>query len=176
MRVLGRYLWRSLLSMAMVIVGLVVVPIALWRGGVDRRLPAWARPWNNDVEPYGDTARRPAIEAATGWKKGWLRFRWLALRNPANNFADTMGVYHTPDTVVTAWGNPNTSDQGESGCHFLLMKSRSTGEVHAFEFYWVWAYSDTRCLRVRLGWKLWDNPAPLVHVINPVMTFTGKRA
>lgn len=174
MSVVLKYLWGTLKSITGVIAGAFVVPVALLQAGRER-LPQWAQMWDNDREPFGDTARYPAINAAHGWEHLWLRYQWLAFRNPANNLGRMLGVSRPAVPLNMHWGNPNTSDQGESGYRFTKQFDTDTWELVAFEFYLVWAYCATRCLRVRLGWKLWDDPARLCHVINPVMTFTGKR-
>lgn len=174
MNLLLKYLGRSLKSIFMRLAGIFVVPVALLQAGRDR-LPAWAQAWDNDREPFGDTARGPAISTSTGLKHLWLRYMWLGWRNPANNFGRTMGELRMPGQIVTSIGNPNTSDQGEQGYHVLILKPLEGYSIQAFEFYFVWAYSATRCVRIRLGWKLWDNPAPIVHVINPFDSFTGVR-
>lgn len=167
-----KYLCYAFASILANIAGIVVVPVALLHGGLRSPLPAWASWWDNDREPFGDTARAPAIAAASGLKLFWLRFNWLAIRNPANNLGRELGVAYDDHAFVNRTGNQNTSDQGEQGVLFNTLHRH--GNVIAFEFYYVKAWSKTRCVRIRLGWKLWDNPARLVHAINPFDSFTGK--
>jgi hypothetical protein len=82
-------------------------------------------------------------------------------------------------------GDLDVSDQGKPGHKYVT--ARRTGRPVAFEFYAVFAYSSTRCVRVRLGWKIDHNlrgevfrvndgtPAQIVHTFNPFDSFTGVR-
>jgi len=174
-----------IIGLLMDVVGaLIMVPLALMIGGVNNRLPNWANWFDNDRDPFGDTARRPAIDAAAGLKKGWLRYVWLALRNPANNFGyKVVGFKHVGGVDYESYGIPTTSDQSTGGWKAVI--ARYQGRVVAFELYVVLPYSTPwgmRCVRVRLGWKLWYETAhgpvlgyvtQLVGVVNPVMSFTG---
>ena len=136
-------------------------------------LPKWARWFDNDIEPLGDYARKPAILAATGLKRVWLRYVWLGWRNPANNFGVVAAINRVESDKLELSGNQRVSDQGEQGKKFNRLMN---GErMMAFEYYYVRVYRffGARCLRVRLGWKLDDTPARLVCVINPLMPYTG---
>lgn len=173
-----RWLVSVLKSFLVDISGLFIVPVALLMGGLNNRLPLWAQRWDNDREPFGDNAREPDIKAATGLKKLWLRYVWLALRNPGNNYGYSVGFPQVPHTWYAFKGDIQTSDQGHPG--WKLVKAYQDGEWVAFEFYLVWAWAKTRCLRVRLGWKIDDNVyrkiedgsmAQIVCVINPFMTY-----
>jgi hypothetical protein len=182
-----KWLFFVVSSIAMDALGLIVVPFAILLGGVDNRLPKWAQWFDNDREPFGDLTRGPAIAAASGAKKVWLRWLWLAVRNPANNYGyQVCGVPRTADTTYTLWGDIETSDQGVGGWKYV--EARKDGRLVAFELYIVIPHLPGRCVRIRLGWKIDDNvrlngafkvvdgtPATIVHVINPVMSFTGRR-
>ena len=166
-----QYLFLAAASICLTIVGAVVtLPLLLYVGPFSP-LPRWASWFDNAHEPLGDYSRKPAVIASHGLKRIWLRYVWLALRNPANNFGVAMAVRSVPSDHFLFSGNQLTSDQGQQGWKFnrLLDGSRTI----AFEFYYVKAWAAGRCLRVRLGWKLDDTPARLACVINPVMTFTG---
>lgn len=172
-----KWFFLALLSLAMDAAGLVLVAVGLAIAGA-ARLPWYLQWFDNDREPYGDTARKPAIDAATGLRRAWLRYWWLAIRNPANNFGylPWMGFAQHASLVYTATGNPNTSDQGESGAK--LTYAWRAGRKVAFEYYLVRQWSATRCLRVRLGWKIDHNlraewrrndgsATQIVAVVNP---------
>ena len=166
------WLFLAATSITLTIVGAVVMlPLLLFVGPLSP-LPRWASWFDNDIEPLGDLSRKPAIIAAYGIKRILLRYNWLALRNPANNFGVAMAVWSTPSDRSILRGNQKTSDQGEQGWKFNRMLNGN--DTLAFEFYYVKAWGNKRCLRVRLGWKIGDKPARLVCVINPLMTFTGK--
>lgn len=173
----------ALLSIFTSILGVFLVPIGLLFAGAGR-LPWWLQWFDNDREPFGDTARRPAIEAATGIRRAWLRYWWLAIRNPGNNFGYLPGVgfAQTSDVWYLQHGNPNTSDQGEAGWKYVEARSGPALALVAFELYIVAPWSATRCLRVRLGWKIDHNMIAALHrtdgsitqlvaVVNPFDTF-----
>lgn len=171
-------MWFVLLLASFVVdvLGLFVVPFAIWRSD-GNTLPAWARWWDNDREPLGDTARGGAIDAASGWRRGVLRWHWLCIRNPGNNFGYALGFIQSPDVVYLSVGDTDTSDQGHPGR--LFVRAYRDDALCAFCFYYVkrWGTSG-RCLRVMLGWKIHDmvndgNSAQIVGVINPFMTFRG---
>lgn len=167
-----RWLFLAAASISLTIVGAVVtLPLLLYVGPFSP-LPNWASWFDNDIEPLGDYSRKPAIISAYGIKRIWLRYNWLALRNPANNFGVAMSVRAIPADRFILSGNQNTSDQGEQGWKFNRMLNGN--DTLAFEFYYVKAWGDKQCLRVRLGWKIGDKPARLVCVINPFMTYTGE--
>jgi hypothetical protein len=169
-----RYIKLAFASISLTIIGVFVVPLLLLYVGPLAPLPKWASWFDNDIEPLGDYSRKPAILAATGLKRIWLRYVWLGWRNPANNFGVAMAVNRVASDTLEKTGNQLTSDQGEQG--WKLNKLMNGERVVAFEYYYIKAYKlfGSRCLRVRLGWKLDDSPARLVCVVNPLMTFTGK--
>lgn len=168
--------------------GLFVVPVAMMCVG-DRylRLPRWARWWDNDREPYGDLERLRELTNTNGnkWRWRYLRWHWLAVRNPSNNFGyNVIGFKQTENVVYGMTGNPNTSDQGEGGWRWIEAMDIVTGRVLAFEFYMIVPYG-SRCLRMRLGWKLGHHmhpalrvtdgsPAQLANVINPFMPYRPR--
>lgn len=188
----GKWLLLAIVSFVVDILGIFIVAIALACGGVGFRLPVWAQWWDNDREPFGDAARGPAIRAASGLLCFWLRYCWLAWRNPSNNFGYLLGFRQLYDVDYSLRGDSETSDQGHPG--WLFATATQNGALVAFEFYFVWEYKDyaivlqapylvpvTKCVRVRLGWKIADNAtnkiadgskAQIVCVINPVMSFT----
>mgnify|MGYP003394142317 CR=1 FL=1 len=186
MNVFARYIRDTGKSIFMDIVGVFAVAAALLQAGPYDRLPKWAQPWDNDREPFGDTARYAELIGARlngSWlKQLWLRYKWLGWRNPANNYGRSMGITDAPaGAYIRRNGDQLTSDQSRPGWKFNSLHNPlfdyESPDMLAFEFYLVWAYSDKRCLRVRLGWKLdsIDGTIPIVHVVNPFMPFTGIR-
>lgn len=179
--------WAGLIvcSFAVDLLGLFIVPFAIALSDGER-LPVWAWIWDNDSEPLGDVDRKVDIDAATGVWRGFLRWRWLCLRNPGNNFGYLIGFVQAP-TVSYVWsGDPETSDQGHAG--ELSVEAQLAGKTVAFCYYDVWRWSRGRCLRIFIGWKIHDNIdeaqralnawkfAQIVCVVNPFMTFTERGA
>lgn len=171
--------WLLLVTISLCVdaLGVFIVPLAiLFSDG--RTLPRWAWIWDNDREPLGDDTRGAAIAMATGFKRGYLRWCWLALRNPGNNFGYLLGFDQTAALYAFS-GDKLTSDQGHEGA--LYVTGNNAAGKHAFCFYYVKRWGATKCLRVFLGWKIHDmvndgTKAQIVLVINPFMTFTGEAA
>lgn len=147
---------------ALILLGLVVVPLALplritngspvpftqapgnW---VHVGLPAWAWLWSNDRD------------GAAGDKRGWWHLNapfglgayhwfsmlfWLALRNPANNsrFTPLLGCPVT-ECDYRYWGDENVEDRpGQGGRRLLLATHKATGRRY-YGLYWVkeWTFS-----------------------------------
>lgn len=174
--------WAALvaISFAVDLLGLFIVPFAIWASD-GQRLPVWAWAWDNDNEPLGDVDRKADIDAARGFRRGFLRYCWLAWRNPGNNFGYMAGFVQSPNVTYSSTGDPATSDQGHAG--ELSVYATRDGAIEAFCFYRIWRWTSGRCLRVFVGWKIQDNVdadrraanawkfAQLVCVINPFMTF-----
>lgn len=157
------------------IAGIFVVPIALAVSRNASRLPAWAQWWDNDREPMGDTERYAEIKDAGFCKALFLRWHWLAIRNPGNNFGYVLGFVQSEDVGFYYNGDPKTSDQGHPGT--LRVWAYRGDELSSFCYYKVLRWgSSSRCLRIFIGWKIHDmvldgTKAQLVCVVNPLMTF-----
>jgi hypothetical protein len=168
--------WLILILMSFVIdiLGIIVVPIAIFFSD-GKTLPWLFQAWDNKEEPIGDTARAPAIEASIGLQRGYLRWCWLALRNPGHNFGYWIGYTQSVDIVYTYSGDPLTSDQGHPGLLSVQADSGIFGKAFCLYYVKRWGTS-SKCLRVFLGWKIHDmvkdgKKAQIVCVINPAMTF-----
>ena len=162
-----KWLLLIVTSLVVDISGLFIVPIALLFIKLDNKLSKLFWPWDNDREPLGDTDRKAEMDAATGFHYWYLRWHWLAIRNPGNNFGYLCGIVPTGNFTVV--GDLLTSDQGHPGKLWVKCDN-------AFCWYSVWNYSGhkDRCLRIFLGWKIQDlakTNAEIVLVVNPVMTF-----
>jgi hypothetical protein len=192
MMIVLKWFFLAVVGLVMDILGAFIVPIALLCGGTRKRLPTWAWWFDNDSEPFGDVKRyAELIEAKLSGNRlrvFFLRWHWLAIRNPSNNFQYyVVGFKQKHDVEYLSFGNPNTSDQAEGGWRFVKAVNKWTRKTLAFELYVVIPYGFGRCVRIRMGWKLSHNlhpglgrydgsPAQLANVINPVMSFTGKTA
>lgn len=175
-------LWAVLILASFIVdlFGLFIVPFAIWASDGER-LPGWAWIWDNDKEPLGDVDRKAAIDAANGMWRGFLRWRWLCLRNPGHNFGYLVGFVQGPNVIYTWSGDRATSDQGHAGV--LNVSADRDGELASFCYYRVWRWMPGRCLRIMVGWKIHDNVdeaqrainawkfAQIVCVVNPFMTF-----
>ena len=180
------------------ILGLIMVPIGLLFCNKDsQHMPKFFYPWDNDRDGInGDGTWDPTTQTGSGWKgpehtmgnytSFWNRFRWLALRNPTNNFDYTIGFPQTSDLKYTYTGNPNTSDAGTPGLLVVYAKKGPITVAYAFYLVYRYPFLKTRCLRLFFGWKIQDNvftqnfysnlgtKAQFVFVPNPLMTFKPK--
>jgi hypothetical protein len=82
-------------------------------------------------------------------RTGWL---W---RNPAYGFDMLLGVDVRIGDVLIVEGDRATGDNPyHSGyCSWKLYRNN---ELVGFQYYWVGNFTNTKCLRVNVGWKLWN--------------------
>lgn len=174
----------ALIKIAASLLGLVVVAVALPFAKEDTppqlpntvsrttspdwhyvRLPLWANwIWGNDK--YG-------AEGNWFWegKTFWGRYVWLALRNPANNLQRYSWFrFDTEPGKVKYHGSLTVNDVAGLAGQQLVWQDWRAG------FYWIHPWSSSRCLRVRLGYKIdpvSNNPtsASLSILINPFANF-----
>jgi hypothetical protein len=109
----------------------------------------------------------------TGWRRWINRFLWL-WRNPAHGFKrEYLGFSPEPGYTYTYRGNQHTGNRPLSNGVVYRKATNPDGKV-GFQFYLVWAWSKKYCLRINIGWKLWQSPAvgeyaQHVFSVNPFM-------
>jgi hypothetical protein len=158
---------------------LVVVPFATSCGW----LPTWLW-WFQTPDN--------SLDGDSGWKSEHLwfkdnnigfhryinRVRWL-WRNSMHGFKHSvLGFRPYKDFVYTYKGNQNVSNRPLCDGLIIRWVKNSPGRS-AFQFYYVKAWSTTRCLRINLGWKIWQSPkinetCQYVCSINPFMGFSKE--
>ncbi len=97
--------------------------------------------------------------------KYWKEFNWLVLRNPVNNLSEVLGA---PMQAYTVVGDPGIGDKTRGGFYSITM-----GKY--WEYYWIKPYG-SRCIRVRIGWKINQNDTPVAYwcfVVSPFKTYRG---
>ena len=134
--------------------------------------------WTPDADPYGDRSDWTSLPVGSYWR----RVLWL-WRNPAYGFdATVLAVPLQPGDSLVTYGYANNlgtpGHPGASGTQ--TRKVFRFGTLIAWEWYRVWAYSASYCLRMRFGWKVpigpdggidTTRPATLVFSFNPFMGF-----
>ena len=172
--------WLILFALSIIVdlLGFIVVPIALLFCDADsNHLPAWAQWWDNDR----DGINGDGLTGISGWRGPehangrertfWWRFWWLVVRNPGNNFAYLCGAVPLGEfNSSTNAGGLIGSGGGDSGYIFVTCDN-------CWCFYAILPYSSTRCVRIALGWKVWDlasTRAEIVGLINPFASYSGE--
>lgn len=136
----------------------------------------WGWLWGTyDNPPQGDEGyvkKRCFFPGVTTGFKGYLnRVGWM-IRNPLYGYARLSSLkYQAGDTPVIQ-GDENISDK-EKKPGWMFARLYRDSKLVGFEFYWVRPWSETKDLRVRLGWKMTTEKfkqygfAQLVNTINP---------
>lgn len=137
----------------------------------------WGWLWGTyDNPPQGDqgyvTKRSLFLNETTGIKGYINRVMWM-FRNPLYGFSRRAALEYNPSYKIVINGNKDISDKYKIPGH-MLSKLYDGDKLVGFEFYMVKPWSDTKDLRVRLGWKLTTDKfastgfAPLVVTCNPL--------
>lgn len=136
----------------------------------------WGWLWGTyDNPPQGDEGyvkKRCWFPGITTGFKGYLnRVGWM-FRNPMYGWAKKAGIEYVATDVLKIIGDEHISDKYKQPGKMFARLYRN-GKLVGFEFYGVFPWSDTRDLRVRLGWKMTTDKfrdygfAQLVNTCNP---------
>lgn len=103
------------------------------------------------------TVDRRFIEEKNSWHRWYNRVTWL-YRNSIYGFAiDVLGAKPLPGDVVVVTGEPRVSNHKRDWCEgtvrYTLLRE---GKPVYFQSYTVKRWSNTRYMRINLGWKLWS--------------------
>ena len=162
--------WVLLLACNIItdILGLVVVAVAIpFRvpdisksdGRAIVNLPSWAWLFGNDYDGLlGDKHGTWAASTPFGLPVDSFisMYTWAALRNPVNNMR-LVSLWSCPlsKCVATFSGQGYVRDDPNfTGWQFVTTKLAAGGWRRWYSFYWVHAWSETRCLVVRFGFKV----------------------
>ena len=144
---------------------------------------SWGWLWGTyDNPPQGDEGyirkRAPFPGLITGWQGYVNRVMWM-IRNPCYGFARWTALDYIADQVQRVIGKDGISDKDKvPGWYFVRLYH--FGDLVGFEFYGVFPWSETRNLRVRLGWKILTDKfqrngfAQLVNTVNPFDGYGDK--
>jgi hypothetical protein len=133
-----------------------------------------------DNPPQGDvgfvTKRAPFPNCTWGFRGYVNRVAWMR-RNRLYGLKRKLAIDFKFGTVKVLTGNTTVSDKYKvPGA--LRAECFSAGQPYAFEYYKVWPWGTSRCVRVRLGWKVKGDKftgagdfAPLVFTFNPFDTY-----
>ena len=154
-----------------------IAPVAVLFASKEGWLPRWLNWFQTpDASLDGDQGwiveHRP-FKAETNAFKRWVnRTGWL-YRNSTYGFAiGVLGAKLSAEDVIEVDGDTKVSNRPLFN-GLVIRRVRRNGKVVYFQWYYVKAWSKTRCLRVNIGWKLWgDAPSgQLVFSPNPFMGY-----
>ncbi len=155
----------------------ILLPICYLQGTSLEKLPVWLKWFDNADQYVGrniDTYRSIYL---SGW---YNRYVWLAWRNPLNYFGyEVLGhKVSSKMSVLQQHGDVSIGDGTKSGFYYVECKDRD--EI-LYEYYLIHKWSDTKCLRFRMGYKikspdsnLVDSVIQYVLVLQPYKDFWGK--
>ena len=166
------------IKIPMQLLGMIVLaPLLLFIPRDKEYLPKYFK-WFDNADYYrkpkgsqidglsGDPGYRNQFKDPTGW---WARYCWLALRNPINYFQYyKLGVAYELGNIsdISYSGNRFTSDWirkgGSNNSGLFVAEVRIRNRTY-WELYWVFNWSDDRCLRLRLGWKINQVPEKSIY-------------
>ena len=152
------------------VLAVLITPILPFLVRDNGYLPDWLSWFQTPDNPaFGDRQFHGTQMSWTRSKYLWTVF-WL-WRNPAYGFDFTvLGMPVLPGFVVKRWGDDMTSNSPlHNGWVFRRL---IIGCESYWQFYLVHAWTETKCLRINLGWKLWGDlqigqVRPLVISFNP---------
>jgi hypothetical protein len=133
------------------LMGLVLVPIALWRYDRTGRWPKVLDTWHNFRDPVWNLPKWYTDRYAP---RHWLgkhfpRVYWFAIRNPANNMR--LWFKEPEDFSQRGWVGPMEPGTARAA-GFTLWRYRYSGLLS--EFWVIHPWNEKRHFRFRLGWKL----------------------
>lgn len=178
-----KYALLVLASLLASVLNLFLAPVVVLFASDDGWLPRslwWFQTPDNPLDGDGgwkEEHRRFKVEDAA-WKRWYNRTTWL-YRNPMYGFSiDVLGAKTLWTDTVILIGDPLVSNRP---IHSGLVQRRLIREskIIYFQWYYVWQWSETRCVRINLGWKLWgdatkDRNCQLTFSPNPFMGLSFK--
>ncbi|MDL2226983.1 hypothetical protein LJB86_04935 [Deltaproteobacteria bacterium OttesenSCG-928-M10] len=180
-----RFLLYIPLGLFMTILNYPLAPFVVLAARPDGFLPRSLRifqtPDNSLDGDYGWQTEhrlfRSSPKVDQGWRRWVNRFLWL-WRNPCHGFKiEYLGFGLKPGFVYAALGDEATTNRPlHNG--LVFRRVANPGGPAAFQLYIVRAWSKKYCLRLNLGWKIWQSPAAgsslqYVCSVNPFMGYGG---
>ena len=165
-----KWLCMALAGIVITVLAVLLAPILPLFVRADGYLPGWLSWFQTPDNPaYGD---RSFHDNQMWWTRS--RYLWTVFwqwRNPAYGFDfAVLGMPVLPGFIVRFWGDDLVSNAPlHNGWVFRRL---IIGCETYWQFYLVYAWTATKCLRINLGWKLWGDlqvgqVRPLVFSINP---------
>jgi len=158
---LSGYLLLVLISQVASLLNYVLAPIIVLFASKDGWLPKWLSWFQTpDNALDGDngwkTEHRPFKDETNKFKQYINRIGWL-YRNSMYGFAiDVLGAKILDTDILVIVGDPQVSNRPltEGVVKRYILRD---GQIVYWQWYYVKAWSKTRCIRINLGWKLWNH-------------------
>lgn len=172
----------TIISLLADIVNYPLAPFVVLFASDDGWLPRWLWWFQTPDNPLdGDDGwkqfHRPFKNETNKFQRWVNRTRWL-YRNSMYGFAiDVLGAKTQPGDELIVEGDPKTSNRPLHNGWVRRTLYRN-GKAKYWQFYYVKAWSETRCVRINLGWKLWSFKqgeavnCQLTHSPNPFMGYS----
>jgi len=157
---------------------LILLPVCYLNGTSIDPLPRWLRWYDNADQFVGRDTSTYFKVCRTGW---WNRYVWLGWRNPLNYLGYVvLGAMipatlksDTGPTVGTQIGDATNKKEG-----FYYREIVTPDDKSYYEYYYIHKWSETTCLRFRLGYKLGQNAdcsgaTQWVLVLQPRKSYSG---
>lgn len=164
------------------IFGWLINPIVPMFANENGTLPKWLEfagtPDNTlDGDEGWKSKHRPFMIEDSKFKRWANRTAWL-YRNSMYGFSHSvLGVTVEPGFTYSVSGDERVSNRPlHNG---LVRRKLVSGGKEYWQWYYVRAWSDTKCIRINLGWKLWGDLRPgkqcaFVFSINPFMGYSKE--
>lgn len=137
------------------------------------KFPKYLR-WFDSVDPYigRDTS---VIDSLNKTKSTWLKYCWVAFRNPLNYFGWMVLGVRVPANIPD--DNIGDATGCQEGFRHLEVVINNT---NYYEYYYIKTYNfmnQKKCIRIRVGWKLagltTGKIAQWVLVVSPFHSYNG---
>jgi len=142
-------------------------------------LPRWLWWFQTPDNPLdgddGWAEHRPYRDEDAYWKQYVNRVFWLYRNSMYGLSEDVLGFTVEPGFTYTCEGDEMVSNHPL--VNGLVRRSLTSGGTTYWQWYYVKAWSATRCLRINLGWKLWSgkqvgDKVSIVFSVNPFMGYS----
>ncbi len=174
-----KWLIFALFDLAMLPVWYLSAPfLSLFTAGGWPKGGTWF--WTYDNPPQGDAGfiRERAVFCPAGSPFTlYVNRVWWLWRNPGYGLQKYLGLINHSGLTVTLKGDPRIGDKERRPGWYFARCVDMRGHTVAFEYYLVKPWSASKCLRVRLGWKIQSRKfasagfAPLVNTPNPFKAY-----
>lgn len=166
-----------MISLPLTIIGLVVLYPICKKYNISQ-FPKYFK-WFDSVDSY--ISRDTSVIERVNTEGVNKKYYWVALRNPINYFSYIyLGFKWNNPTLKEYVGSPDVGDSSKDHAGYKYIEIQQDSSIY-YEYYYVFKWSDTKCLRFRMGYKIGD---PLknkngeyqeqVFVLQPYKTYKGK--